>query len=195
MVTIHSLHVDKPFTVFTAYLFLNRHILVNSKDSAINLFFAITILTFPAGGIPLTEIRKMTYIVSAIHVVEFYKRNIFGPLLLLWALFLIYAFVKAQRHDPLIPIIATNLTKHYLSLYIQKQHIGIVNPRKRIRNNRVSPWPDKYLHDVLLRDKHLYDVYPIEAEDKDGTTVYSKEFSLGELDQLNWNVVIPLSAG
>lgn len=73
------------------------------------------------------------------------------------------------------PILLYNNTERTLKVYISGRPIGDLEPGGKLKNRFVSGSSERYL---------------IEARDDSGNIIYSKEFSLDELDTAGWKVTI-----
>lgn len=81
--------------------------------------------------------------------------------------------LRLMSDIPLIRI--QNMTNQKLKVYIRNQAIGEVAPNGEVQNKTVSAYHPNYR---------------IEARNDKGDTVYTGEFTLEQLEDMKWNVVI-----
>ena len=137
-------------------------------NSAIGLFIRISNMASSYGEHLGPEIFYI--------LISFYRETYVYPMiLLLFGGFASYLVLKYLYYSGYAPIFIVNLTKQPITININKRRIGIANPGKKIRNNR-----------VLIS----YDKYSIEAINTEGIVTYSKEFSLDDLDTIDWKIII-----
>lgn len=78
--------------------------------------------------------------------------------------------------DPEIPLEIENRTDEVLTIYVRGREEGKVKPNSIIRPTGIVA---------------IYSYYLIEAKNKQGEVVYSRNFTFYELGDLHWKVVIP----
>ena len=99
------------------------------------------------------------------------------------ALFLTLVFLTAvllllgQACDPAFPLQIENQTDMALSIYVQEHEVGNVEPTKSAKLEGVIPGTLSYCL--------------VEAKNSKGEVIYSRKFSLPELNDADWKVVIP----
>ena len=97
-------------------------------------------------------------------------------LLLALAFLVILLLLVGQACDPAVPLQIENRTDMVLTIFVEGVNDGQVEPNKSIK-----------IKDVGAISSYLL----IEARNSEGEVIFSKKFSIPELNDADWKVVIP----
>ena len=108
------------------------------------------------------------------------KRRRNKGIILLTSVFLIVVLLlMVSACDPAFPLQIENQTDMALTIYVQEHEVGNVEPNKSVKIESVIPGTLSYCL--------------VEAKNNTGEVIYSRKFSLPELHDADWQVVIPPS--